>query len=102
MATRAAPAAAHDPAALLLLRPAFVRVYRAELDGPEPLVEHELDHVFVGQFTGNPVPAPAEVSEWVWAPPNDLLDDIEVRPECYTPWFRLLCDEAQRAHVAGA
>ncbi len=81
-----------------LLRPAFVRVYRAELDGPEPLVEHELDHVFVGDFVGQPAPSPVEVSDWTWAHPDALVDDLDARPERYTPWFRLLRDEAQQAY----
>ncbi len=84
------------------LRPAFVRVYRAELEGPEPLVEHELDHVFVGQFSGDPSPSPAEVSDWMWVDAGTLLDDLDACPGRYTPWFRLLRDEAQQAHAAGA
>ena len=80
-----------------LLQPAFARVYRAELDGPEPLVEHELDHVFVGRFDGVPVPAPAEVSGWEWIEGDVLRADLGDRPERYTPWFRLFCDDVERA-----
>ena len=84
------------------LRPAFVRLYRAELDGPERLVEHELDHVFVGRFNGDPVPSPAEVGAWQWVEAGDLDDDLSARPERYTPWFVLLRDEARRAQLAAA
>ena len=73
-----------------LLRPAFSFLYRAELDGAEPLVEHELDHVFVGRFSGAPAPAPDEVSEWRWMDAATLRDELARRPEQYTPWFRLL------------
>ncbi|MEM7787978.1 MAG: isopentenyl-diphosphate Delta-isomerase, partial [Bacteroidota bacterium] len=73
-----------------LLQPAFTRVYRAELPGPEPLVEHELDHVFVGHFEGEPVPADAEVSGWEWIDADALRADLRARPERYTPWFRIL------------
>ncbi|WP_412067112.1 isopentenyl-diphosphate Delta-isomerase [Rubrivirga sp. IMCC43871] len=79
------------------LRRAFARVYRAELPGPEPLVEHELDHVFVGRFDGEPLPAAAEVSGWRWIEAADLRADLRARPERYTPWFRILCDEAADA-----
>ena len=82
-----------------LLRPAFTRVYRAELDGPEPLVEHELDHVFVGWFDGEPFPADAEVSGWEWMDAHVLRADLSTRPERYTPWFRILSPEAEQ-HVA--
>ena len=81
------------------LRPAFARVYRAELDGPEPLVEHELDHVFVGRFVGVPRPAPAEVSGWEWVEGDVLRADLGARPERYTPWFRIFCDDVEQ--VAG-
>ncbi len=79
------------------LRPAFARVYRAELVGPERLVEHELDHVFVGRFQGTPVPAAAEVSSWAWADAHTLRTDLGGRPERYTPWFRLFRDEVEQA-----
>ena len=80
-----------------LLRPAFARVYRAELVGPERLVEHELDHVFVGRFAGDPVPAVAEVSDWAWAEAHVLRSDVGARPERYTPWFRLFHEEVEQA-----
>lgn len=74
-----------------LLKPAFTFLYRAELDGgPEPLVEHEFDHVFVGRFSGAPAPAPAEVSEWRWVDGDTLRADLARLPEQYTPWFRML------------
>lgn len=86
-----------------LLQPAFARVYRADLVGPERLIEHELDHVFVGRFVGEPVPAAAEVSGWEWADADGLRLDIEARPERYTPWFRLFREEvAQAARGYGA
>src|SRR5205085_4273578 len=46
------------------LRPAFQFLYRAELSGG--LVEHEYDHVFVGEFDDEPVPDRAEVEDWRW------------------------------------
>ncbi|WP_412060155.1 isopentenyl-diphosphate Delta-isomerase [Rubrivirga sp. IMCC45206] len=82
------------------LRPAFARVYRAELPGPEPLVEHELDHVFVGRFDGEPIPAAAEVSGWRWVDAADLRSDLRANPDRYTAWFRILCDEAAEAALA--
>lgn len=82
------------------LRPAFSRVYRAELTGPEPLVEHELDHVFVGRFDGLPAPAASEVAAWEWMDADVLRADLAERPERYTPWFRLLRDEAAQHREA--
>lgn len=74
-----------------LLKPAFSFLYRAELHGgPEPLVEHEFDHVFVGRFTGAPAPAPGEVDAWQWAEAEAVRDAVARHPERFTPWFRLL------------
>lgn len=74
-----------------LLRPAFSFLYRAELHGgPEPLVEHEFDHVFVGRFEGAPEPAAGEVSGWRWAEAEAVRAAVARWPERFTPWFRLL------------
>ena len=75
------------------LEPAFRFLYRAELTGAEPLVEHELDHVFVGRFHGEPVPHADEVSDWRWVEPSALRTDLAASPDAYTPWFRMLVDE---------
>ena len=84
------------------LRPAFRFLYRAELTGEEPLVEHELDHVFVGRFDGEPRPEPAEVSDWRWTEADALRADLAVRPEAYTPWFRMLVEEGEWPEDGGS
>jgi len=70
------------------LHPAFAFTYRAEVGGG--LVEHELDHVFVGRWEGAPAPDAAEVDGWRWAPLDDLARDAEAHPEAYTPWIRMI------------
>lgn len=59
--------------------------YRAELDGG--LIEHELDHVFVGLFDGTPVPDPSEVAGWRWVEAGALAADLEESPTRYTAWL---------------
>lgn len=66
---------------------AFVFTYRAELDGG--LVEHETDQVFIGEFDGDPVPNPAEASDWKWVDTDSLQRDIAENPESYSAWFRI-------------
>lgn len=68
-----------------------IMIYRADVGAG--LVEHELDHIFVGTFQGEPVPHPDEVSEWRWASTADLHADAAAAPEHYTPWFRLALEE---------
>lgn len=84
------------------LRRAFARVYRADLAGPHGLVEHELDHVFVGTFSGRPAPAAAEVSAWRWVDADALRRDLAARPDLYTPWFHILAADARLVPPAAA
>ena len=51
------------------------------------LVEHEIDHVVVGEWNGEPTPDPSEVSEWRWVAEPALLADLATNPERYTPWL---------------
>jgi len=59
--------------------------YQAALtDG---LVEHELDHVFMGRFDGEPIPHPAEVAEWRWIDLKDLGRELANSSQEFTAWF---------------
>lgn len=71
------------------LRELFSFVYRAP-DPESGLTEHEFDHVFYGEFDGEPRPDPREIDDWKWAGPEELLEDLERNPESYTPWFRIV------------
>lgn len=51
------------------------------------LTEHEFDHVFVGQFDGEPNLNPNEAEAWRWISEKDLFEDIERNQNNYTPWF---------------
>ncbi len=68
------------------LKEIFHFTYREELDNN--LIEHELDHVFIG--TTNEIPAlnTSEVSNWKYINYEDLIADINKNPENYTVWFR--------------
>ena len=81
------------------LEPAGVFLYRAEL--PCGLVEHEIDQVFVGRWTGRPVPDPAEVSAWVWADAGRVRIDVRARPERYTAWLGNVLEHAT-AHLTAS
>jgi isopentenyl-diphosphate delta-isomerase len=61
--------------------------YRAEF--ANGLIEHELDHVFVGRFNGTPKPDPNEVTDWRYVSPEFLIKDVKDNPDAYTEWFKL-------------
>ena len=56
------------------------------------LIEHELDHVFVGKFDSQPKVNPEEVGEWKWVSLDELEKDMEANPHNYTFWFRKIME----------
>lgn len=73
------------------LSKAFQFIYKAELDNE--LTEHELDHVFIGQFEGEVKINPEEVHEYKYVSIDDLVQDIQQHPETYTEWFKICLQE---------
>jgi isopentenyl-diphosphate delta-isomerase len=65
----------------------FGFLYRAELSNQ--LIEHEYDHVFVGNFDGEPHPETLEVAAWRWISMPDLETDLGDHPEKYSYWLRV-------------
>jgi isopentenyl-diphosphate delta-isomerase len=73
-------------------------VYYAEVGGG--LVEHELDHVLVGRWTGTTVPTPAEVSAIRWVDRETLLTELAELPRQFTPWTQTVVYHACRGTFA--
>jgi len=69
----------------------FRFIYKAPFDNG--LTEHELDHVLIGNYNGDPQPNPGEVADWKWMRPADVKADMKERPELYTVWFRIIFEE---------
>ena len=66
----------------------FSFVYRAS-DAESGLSEYEFDHVFHGEFNGEPHPNPDEIDDWKWVDLAKLRADLEGNQHDYTPWFRI-------------
>jgi isopentenyl-diphosphate delta-isomerase len=75
-------------------------IYRADVGNG--LVEHELDHLLIGRFDGDPVPAANEVAEWRWASLDDLRRDLEANAERYTTWLPHALRALARWQASGA
>lgn len=69
---------------------AFKFQYKAPLDNQ--LIEHEIDHVFIGQFDGEPVLNEHEAEDWKFVDLDSLKQQIHSDPQQFTPWFRLILD----------
>ncbi len=76
------------------LKEVFNFYYKIKLGN---LFEHEIDHVFIGHFDGEPVINREEAADWKWADKKELQEDINKNPEKYTYWFRLSLDRVLKA-----
>lgn len=73
------------------LKELFHFIYKAPFDNG--LTEHELDHVMIGYFNGEPVINPEEVEDWKWMKIEDIKIDMAANPSIYTVWFKIIFDE---------
>lgn len=69
------------------LRKAFHFIYKAKLDGD--LIEHEFDHVFIGNYDGKITPDANEVAEYRWLTVHAIKNELRNSLEKYTVWFQL-------------
>lgn len=66
---------------------AYHFLYKADVGGG--LTEHELDHVFVGTFSGVPNFNKEEVASYSYISLADLELDMVENPNKYTEWFKI-------------
>ena len=74
------------------LKEIFSFIYKAPFDNG--LTEHEFDHVMVGYFDGLPEINPEEVASFKWMSLEAVKEDIELRPNLYTAWFKIIFKES--------
>ena len=72
-------------------------IYKAPFDNG--LTEHELDHILIGKYDGEPKVNPEEVAAWKWMDMDDIKNDIQAQPEIYTAWFKIIFDKFYK-HLA--
>jgi isopentenyl-diphosphate delta-isomerase len=73
------------------LKELFSFIYKAPFDNG--LTEHELDHVMIGYYEGIPIINPDEVANWKWMKPEAVKLDIQLNPDDYTAWFKIIFDK---------
>lgn len=73
------------------LKELFHFIYKAPFDNG--LTEHELDHVMIGYYNGEPKINSDEVENWKWMTIEDVKSDIHLYPNLYTVWFKIIFDE---------
>lgn len=74
----------------------FHFIYKADVGGG--LWEHELDHVFVGQWDSTHMITPnsKEVAEVRFISMVNLEKEIQQHPENFTEWFKIILKEYQQ------
>lgn len=72
------------------LQPTFSHKFIYKVIFPNKLIEHELDHVFIGTFDGEPLPNKAEIEDWKYISPQELRKDISDNPSNYSHWFKII------------
>jgi isopentenyl-diphosphate delta-isomerase len=73
------------------LKEVFSFIYQAPFDNG--LTEHELDHVMVGNFNGNPKINKEEVEDYKWMTLQEVKVDMELNPDSYTAWFQIIFEK---------
>jgi isopentenyl-diphosphate delta-isomerase len=73
------------------LKEIFHFTYRAELE--DGLIEHEIDHVFIGITDETPHLNLNEAMGFKWQSLSSILQDLQQQPEQYTAWFQILINE---------
>ena len=66
-------------------------IYKAPFDNG--LTEHEFDHVLVGTYNKDPIINNDEVNDFKWATLESVKVDMELHPEIYTEWFKIIFDQ---------
>jgi len=73
------------------LKELFHFIYKAPFDNG--LTEHELDHVMIGYYDGDPKINTDEVESWKWMNIDAIKQDMQDNPSIYTVWFKIIFDE---------
>jgi isopentenyl-diphosphate delta-isomerase len=73
------------------LEEVFTFIYKAPFENG--LTEHELDHVMIGKYNGSPTINKEEVEAYKWMALEEVKVELELQPEIYTVWFRIIFDK---------
>ena len=63
-------------------------IYKAKFENG--LIEHELDHIIVGNYNQSPIINSFEVDSWKWMSMEDNKNNIKDQPYNYTAWFKII------------
>jgi isopentenyl-diphosphate delta-isomerase len=73
------------------LKEIFSFIYKAPFYNG--LTEHELDHVMIGEYENDPKLNKEEVNSFKWMTLEAVKNDMELKPEIYTEWFKIIFEK---------
>ena len=68
--------------------------YKKALDNH--LIEHEVDHVFIGVYNQDPIPHKDEVVAWQYKSLDAIKEDLSRNEHEFTYWFKLIMQDTAR------
>lgn len=74
------------------LKEVFSFIYKAPFDNG--LTEHELDHVMIGYFDGEPNLNKDEAESYKWMTLDAVKADVVNNPNEYTAWFKIIFEKS--------
>jgi isopentenyl-diphosphate delta-isomerase len=77
-----------------VLTEGFSFLYKTDFDNG--LTEHEIDHVFIGEYEGVVEPNPAEVCNYEYHTMDNIKEAIQTTPQQFTSWFKIAFPELER------
>ena len=69
------------------IKPLFTFTYNAEFENG--LIEHEFDHVYIGNYEGDIIPNSQEVMAYRYASFEEIESELHRHPEEFTAWFQI-------------
>jgi isopentenyl-diphosphate delta-isomerase len=79
---------------ILEIKKVYSFIYKVPLD--KGLIEHEYDHVLVGEYDNETIkPNPEEVCDYKWLSIESLKNDVGINPSKYTEWIKIIIKDKQ-------
>ena len=75
----------------------FHFIYEVQLGNG--LYEHELDHVFMGEFSGEPQINPIEVEDCKYLSLQAIEHEMANSPGKFTPWFKIIIEKLKEKQI---
>jgi len=79
------------------LKKSFRFHYKSKLENG--LIEHEIDHVFIGITDELPIINSEEAEDWKYISESELSRELNKEPEKFTSWFKLIFEKMEKEPV---